>query len=276
MLYYIIGGILLLILLYFIALMPRMLRRPNREFLKENYYAHRGVHNNNSQAPENSMKAFSIAMEKGMGIELDVQLTKDKVPVVFHDYTLKRMCKVDKKISDCTYEEIQNYLLFSSDQRIPKLKEVLELINGKVPLIIELKVEWDAVMTCKKVSDLLQYYKGEYGIESFSPLALIWFRKNHPSIVRGQLSTNFIREKEKGDKKVYFMLHNLLLNFLTKPDFIAYDYKYKNNLSFIITTKIYGALAIAWTIQSQKTLNENKDSFISYIFDSFIPDSYDN
>ena len=106
-------GILLIVLvvlavLYFLMIMPRMLHKPDTAPFKEWLYAHRGLHDNATEAPENSMAAFRKAVDAGFGIELDIQLTKDRIPVVFHDFTLKRVCGGEGKICDYTYEELQS------------------------------------------------------------------------------------------------------------------------------------------------------------------------
>lgn len=257
--------------LYFLAIMPKLRRDPKSDQLNGWLYAHRGLHDNQSAAPENSLKAFQNAVDLGYGIELDVQLTKDLVAVVLHDYHLKRACGVDVKVSDHTYEELQAFKLFKSKEKIPTLQEVLALVGGRVPLIIELKIPWTAGALCTIVSELLRDYQGLYCIESFNPFGLIWYRQHQPEVLRGQLSTDFIKEKVAGNKLQYFLLKHLLLNFLTKPDFIAYHHVYKTGLSFTICRKLFHIKTAAWTIQSQEELERCKDYYELFIFDSFIP-----
>ncbi|MCD8130258.1 MAG: glycerophosphodiester phosphodiesterase [Lachnospiraceae bacterium] len=235
-------------------------------------YAHRGFHDNDSEAPENSMAAFQRAVEAGYGIELDVQLTKDKVPVVFHDNTLQRVCGVSGCVSDYTYEELQNFPLCASEERIPKFADVLYLINGRVPLIVEYKLETFDTEVCALGNELLSKYQGMYCIESFHPAALRWYKKHRPDIMRGQLSMNFIAEPEYRGKPIYWLMTNMMFNFWTKPDFIAYDHHGADNLSFRISTKLFGALPVAWTIKSGEELQRAKESFQIFIFDSFVPD----
>lgn len=263
--------ITIIIVLYLLAIMPKLKKNTRHTELNGWHYAHRGLHNNKTDLPENSIKAFKAAAENHYGIELDVQLTKDQVPVVIHDYNLKRPCHVDRKVSETTYEELTNYKLFKSQETIPRFKEVMECINGKVPLIIELKIPWKAVATCEAVSGILKDYKGIYCIESFNPFGLIWYKKHHPEIIRGQLSTDFVKEKIDGSKVQYFILKHLLFNFYTKPDFIAYQHEYKKNLSFTLCRKLYRTKAIAWTIKSQKDMDLCQKYFELFIFDSFLP-----
>lgn len=261
-----------LILLYLLAIMPKLKKNPDRIKFEERFYAHRGLHNNKSNAPENSLEAFRLAVESGYGIELDVQITKDLVPVVFHDYNLKRVCGVDKKISDLDYEDLLNYKLFKSQERIPTLHEVLECIDGKVPLIVELKIPWKPDNTCIAASGELNSYNGLYCIESFNPFGLVWYKKHYPKIVRGQLSTDFVKEKIEGSRMQYFILKHLLFNFHTKPDFIAYQHTYKKGLSFTICRRLYKVWSIAWTIKSKKELDDSKDYYDMFIFEGFIPE----
>lgn len=262
-----------LILLYLLAIMPKLRKNPAMKQFDGWLYAHRGLHKNKSKAPENSLPAFKLAVEHGFGIELDVQLTKDKVPVVFHDYDLNRACGVDIKVTDLTYEELKKYTLFKSKETIPTFREVLDLVDGKVPLIVELKIPWNPVETCLAASRELKNYKGLYCIESFNPFGLIWYKKHHPEIVRGQLSTDFVKDEIEGNKVQYFILKHLLFNFLTKPDFIAYHHIYKKSLSFSICRKLYKVKTVAWTIKSQQELDENKGYFDLFIFDKFDPNA---
>lgn len=263
--------ITVLIALYLLAIMPRMVHKPDKTPFQGVLYAHRGLHDNETDAPENSMKAFSKAIEAGYGIELDVQLSRDNIPVVFHDFTLKRICGVQGKVSDYTYEELQQFYLCKTEEKIPRFADFLKLVDGKVPLIVELKLEWTDSAVCPLADELLRDYKGAYCIESFNPLALIWYRKNRNQVMRGQLSDAFLMEE--GMKGIlYFVLEHMLLNFVTKPDFIAYNHKYYWTLSRQICHKIYRNLAVAWTIKSRQELENRRKDFDLFIFDSFIPE----
>ena len=218
------------VILYLLMIMPRVFGRPDMTPFYGRLYAHRGLHDNGSDAPENSLAAFQKAVDKGFGIELDVQLSKDDIPVVFHDYTLKRICGVEGKVCDFTYEELQQFSLCSSDQRIPRFEEVLKLVDSKVPLIVELKFESPDTSLCQEADKLLSGYEGLYCIESFNPLGVWWYRRHCKGVVRGQLSDAFLKESDYR-RPFYFLLQNLLLNWLGKPDFVAYNHRYPNCLS---------------------------------------------
>lgn len=261
---------IIVILLYLVMIMPRMLNRPDYAPLKGVYYAHRGLHDNKSNAPENSMAAFQNAVNSGYGIELDIQLTKDSIPVVFHDETLKRVCGIDKNLRDYTYKELQNFTLYGSMERIPKFEDVLALVNGKVPLIIEIKYYANSSKLCAIANELIKQYHGVYCIESFHPFAVDWYKMHRPEVIRGQLSSNF-NTKTRREPFAESLVHYLLTNILCRPDFIAYDHRYKNNISRVLCKKLFHPLNVAWTIKSQEELNACKHDFDLFIFEGFIP-----
>lgn len=263
--------VIVLIVLYLLAIMPKLKQNPKSSKLDGWLYAHRGLHDNKGVAPENSLKAFQLAVEQGYGIELDVQLTKDLVPIVFHDRNLQRACGKSSKVADISYEEISKYTLFHSKEKIPTLEQVLKVVNTKVPMIIELKAPLITTKLCKVVAKTLRDYKGVYCIQSFNTLALIWYKKHLPGVVRGQLSTDFLREKITGNLLQHFLIKYLLLNFLAKPDFIAYHHVYKDSISFTLCRKLYKVKSVAWTIQTQEEYDKSGKYYDLFIFDSFIP-----
>ena len=256
--------------LYLAMIRPRIFRRPRRSHFKKWLYAHRGLHDNASDAPENSLAAFRKAVEEGYGIELDIQLTKDKVPVVFHDYTLERACGVAGNVNDYTYDELQEFYLFGSQERIPRFEDVLRLVDGRVPLIVELKIEFKDLSLCPLADKLLRSYRGMYCIESFNPLGLWWYRCHRGDVMRGQLADAFWQEGEyKG--LLHLALQNLLANFISRPDFIAYHNKYPRTLSRRICCDTMGAMGAAWTIRSQRELDRARKDFDIFIFEGFRP-----
>lgn len=259
------------IVLYLLMIMPRMKNRPDMTPFQGWLYAHRGLHDNSSEAPENSLAAFREAVDAGFGMELDIQLTKDGQVVVFHDDTLKRVCGIEGKISDYTYEQLQEFTLCKSEERIPLFTQVLKLVDGKVPLIVEFKGNDSTNLDlCPVADDILQKYSGVYCMESFNPLMVAWYRKNRPEVVRGQLSERFFSNGKK--HVLHFVLQNLLLNFYAKPDFIAYKWSDYKNISRRLCRFLFGITAVAWTIQSKEALKSSKKHFDLFIFDSFLPE----
>lgn len=262
--------LLLLCALYLFLIMPRMSSRPDASALMGCHYAHRGLHDNKGDAPENSMASFRMAVDAGYGIEFDVQLTKDRIPVVFHDESLSRVCGVPGNVRDYTFEELQAFRLLSSDERIPLFSDVLALVGGRVPLIVEIKIHENASEVCSRVDALLSGYTGPYCIESFHPFAVKWYREHRPEVIRGQLSSDFNTAKHK-ETFSETLVHHLLTNVLTRPDFIAYCHTHKRNPSRILCRKLFGALSVAWTIRSQEQLDASKNDFDLFIFEQFIP-----
>lgn len=278
--------------LYLLSIMPRLRRRPDYRPFFGHLYAHRGLHNMNpalyklknlSQGfgqdletsihtegdfPENSYAAIKRAADMGYGIEFDVHLTKDLVPVVFHDDTLNRICGVKGYLRDYTFEELQQFRLLGTKERIPAFADILKMVDGRVPLIIEYKVEKNADMLCAVCDRILSDYKGLYCIESFHPLAVRWYKTHRPNIVRGQLSDDFTRQKFNIP---YFLLSHLIGNCYASPDFIAYNCKYRNELSRNICRKLYKSLSVAWTVRSQEELEIASRSFDLFIFEDFFP-----
>ena len=259
--------LLIIMVLYLFMTAPRLFGKPERKPFFGVYYAHRGLFDNTSDAPENSLKAFVKAIEAGYGIELDVQLSKDKIPVVFHDASLKRMCGIDGKVWEYTLEELQKMKLKGTDQTIPTFAQVLETIGGKTPIIVEYKMDVPDTKVCELGDSLLQSYKGVYCIESFHPFAVAWYKKNRPEIMRGQLAMNYWKDEKYKGKILYLLLTNLMLNFLGRPDFIAYKHQDALQISRKISRKL-GALSVAWTIKSQDDYEKVKNEFDLFIFDS--------
>lgn len=259
-----------LLLIYLFVIMPRMAGKPDYTPLKGWFYAHRGLHDNKGDAPENSIAAFRLAVENGYGMELDVQLTKDRIPVVFHDGTLNRVCGVKGKVKDYTYEELQQFRLCKSQERIPLFADVLKMVDGRVPMIIEMKIHEDPATVCAIADELIREYKGVYCIESFHPLAVRWFYKNRPEVIRGQLSSRMV-EKGKAEPLHYVLVHYLMTNVLCRPDFIAYEHLHKNNISRVLTRNLFGALGVTWTIKSQEQLDACWNDFDLFIFEGFRP-----
>ncbi len=262
--------VIILVILYLLCLKPNINRAERMRPFEEVYIAHRGLFDQ-KQAPENSLEAFRRAVEGGYGIELDVQLTADGKLVVFHDESLKRMCGVARKLWKCSYRELCQYHLLASGEQIPLFEDVLKVVKGRVPIIVEIKRAGNGIKTSQVLSQYLQDYEGIYCIESFDPQILHWYRKHYPQIIRGQLSTNYWFNESKQSIFVKIGMTNLLTNFYTKPDFIAYNYKYQHQLSLQICRRLYHTELVAWTIQSPEALDQAKNSFRVFIFDGFIP-----
>ena len=242
---------LLLFSIYVIVLACPVSKQPeNQDLLCE--YAHRGLHGDG--VPENSLAAFKLARDNGFAIELDVHLSADKEVMVFHDESLKRMTSHDAKIGELTCAELKGLRLAGTDESIPTLREVLELIDGKVPLLIELKGENTDTSLCPEVAKLLHKYSGAYCIESFNPLLLGAMRKEMPDAYYGLLYTNVCREK-KSFNALNIALTCMALNFIAKPNFIAFDKSDRSSFPVWLTTRFFGAPKYVWTIRNDEELD---------------------
>ncbi|MBP5281814.1 MAG: glycerophosphodiester phosphodiesterase [Lachnospiraceae bacterium] len=258
-------------LLFLWMLGPNKPRRKAMRPFEKVYIAHRGLHNASEGVPENSLTAFRKAVEAGYGVEMDLQLTKDGKLVVFHDKSLERMCGVQKDLVELTYEELQEYRLLGTDEKIPLFDEVLKIINGKVPMIIEMKPEGHCIRATKMACKRLERYRGIYCIESFHPACIWWVRMHYPKIPRGQLSMNYFIEEPDIPLYQKVVMTSMVFNFFTRPDFISYKHSQKDQFTYRLLRRLYWVENVAWTIQSQEQLEEAKDVFKVMIFDSFIP-----
>ena len=234
-------------------------------------YAHRGLHGNG--VPENSMAAFQAALEAGYGIELDVHLMKDGNLAVIHDASLKRTAGVELQIEDLTMEDLPSYPLEGTQQIIPTFRQVLDLYDGKAPLIIELKAErGNHAALCDAVCKTMDTYQGAFCIESFDPRCVLWLRKNRPDIIRGQLTKNFLRDKKsKLPWILKFVLTHQLINIATLPDFIAYGFDDRKTLSVWLCRKLWGVQGVTWTLTSQADYDTATQEGYLPIFENFLP-----
>ncbi len=272
--------ILVLFFVYLYLIRPGSRKSDVIDALKnQRLYAHRGLYDNDSDHPENSLGAFELAIMNGYGIEMDVQLSRDGIPVVFHDFQLGRVARdkygkpVTGKVSDYTLEELQSFHLMNSKAQIPTFAQFLELVNGRTPVIVEYKIENEdkELKVCNVVDPMLQKYQGLYCVESFNPRGVKWYRQHRPEIIRGQLSSFFNKTNADRNKwwLIYFLSENLMFNFMTKPDFIAYDCRFWKKLSRRIDRNLYHTCSAAWTIKSQKELDERKNDYDIFIFEGF-------
>lgn len=254
--------ILILLIAAYVFVLIRPLTRDFDEFLLRSY-AHRGLHGGDT--PENSLAAFEKAVDAGYGIELDLQLSRDGEVMVFHDYSLERMTGTPKKLCELTKAELEQLSLSGTGEKIPTLGEVLALVGGKVPLLIELKGESTDVSLCPKADEILKKYSGAYLIESFNPILLRWYRLNRPNVHRGLLVTDICREK--GFNPLNLALSSMLLNVLCRPDFISYDIKSRKFLPILLCKALYNVKRFIWTIRGRDELKTSEEERAIPIFE---------
>ena len=230
-------------------------------FLTQNIISHRGIHDN-KKVYENSLQAIKKARDKGYIVEIDIHLTKDNKIVVFHDYNTKRITGKNLIIEDSTYKELNNQNIL----HIPLLEEVLDLVDKKVPLLIEIKQLNTVGQLENTLMDILKNYQGKYAIQSFNPKVLYWFKKNYPNIIRGQLSYQYNNKNIPKIEK--FILKNMLFNFITKPNFISYKYNELSLDKILKYKKKY--IILGWTIKEEKEYNKYIKYYDNLICENFI------
>ena len=254
----------ILILVYLLMIFPRIFRRANMDGLLVDY-AHRGLHS--ESLPENSIGAFEAATEKGIGIELDIQLSKDGIPMVFHDDNLSRVCGIDAPLSKFTADELCQMKLLDTEYTIPTFAETLSVINGRVPILVEFKP--GNMELCRRGCDMLDNYNGKFCVESFDSILLGMIRRYRPEFSRGQLVGNMFKSRNPKNPILKFLLTFAMLNFISRPDFIAADKALKHNLSIGICRRIAKAPVFVWTVKSNGEHEFYSKKGYTSIFDNY-------
>ncbi len=239
------------------------------KWLKNAWIAHRGLHTKDGKVPENSRLSFMSAIDQGFAIELDVNVLKDGTVIAMHDYHLKRLCGDPRTTDDITKDDLQQLRLLGTDEKMMTIDEVLALVDGKVPLLIELKPHGPVVKLCESIMKSLIHYKGVYAIFSFHPKVVYWFKKHHHDVIRGQIAETFTRDP-KMPKIIKWMMKHMIFNPWTKPDFISY---YIHDMPNIILDKYYkkGMTVISYAAQSQEELDFVRSHYDNAVFEYFIP-----
>ena len=272
--------LLILLLAYAWAIRPNLPRRDISPLLGVDY-AHRGLWNTNEPGeenrpaddlrPENSLAAFRAAVEKGYGIELDVHRTRDGALVVHHDDSLKRLTGQDIRIARSTLKEIRACQL-PNGEPIPTFDEVLKAVAGRVPLIVEIKVEdGNHALLARAVHERMKRYHGSWCLESFSPNAVKWFRMNAPEVIRGQLAFD---HAGKGETAFLFWrnigIASMLQNFFSRPDFVAFEARsVKWHTLSIRLLRLMKPWFVAWTVRSQEDMDKQRGQWDLQIFEKF-------
>ena len=269
-----IAVLLVLVACWLALIMPARSAKAQRAPFYGRTFAHRGLFSADQSVPENSLSAFAAAVEADYGVELDVQLTRDKQVVVFHDDDLLRACGIDARVDAYTFEELQAFPLFGTEARIPLFTDVLATIHGAIPMIVELKSGGDWKTLCPLTLELLTAYKGDYCVESFHPMLVRWFYQNAPQILRGQLSE--AARYSRKDLPLYqaIMLSRGLTNILTHPHFIAY--RVGEKCLSVRLSEAMGAMRVCWTARptdDHAKLTRQNDAII---FEHYRPETHFN
>ena len=187
--------------------------------LRKFRYAHRGLYDKEAGIPENSLPAFSRAIARGFGAELDVHLLRDGTLAVFHDSDVKRMTGREGYLEDLSADELKDYALDGTKETIPQFKDVLALFAGTgLPVIVEVKSFRDnfAELTERTMAEL-DKFGVKYCVESFDPRCVAWLKKHRPEVIRGQLSCDFLKDRGNLSLPMAFATTNLLGNIMAQP-----------------------------------------------------------
>ncbi|MBN9788744.1 glycerophosphodiester phosphodiesterase [Pseudonocardia sp. TMWB2A] len=211
-------------------------------FLTVQPFAHRGLHG--GRVIENSRAAFRAGMAQGHGIECDVQVSKDGTAYVFHDYDLDRLTDASGKVADKHDAELDAIRLKGTDETIPRLTEMLALVAGKVPLLIEIKSEGRRVHAlCLSVRRGLEGYAGPAAVMSFNPYVASWFNHNGAHIIRGLVVTEEGKQGLRGRAERHLSL------WKARPDFLAYDIRDLPS-EFAESQRVRGLPLLTWTVRT--------------------------
>lgn len=237
-----------------IAIKPRLFHKPDLSIFRRYDYAHRGFHNRREGVPENSIPAFQHAIRKGYGITLDVRLSADRVPVVVADSDLNRLCGKNKITERESLAQLQTYSLLDTDENIPTLVEVLNEIDGQVPVIVHLHAKnGNKKKLCRAVTEILDRYDGLFALESVNPGILLWFRRHRSFFIRIQI-VDFSHQSGYRLKHRLFDLVTgaLLFNILTAPDVINQKTEDRKNPFTWLCRMIYHVQTMEFTIRNME------------------------
>ncbi|MEG0291713.1 MAG: glycerophosphodiester phosphodiesterase family protein [Anaerovoracaceae bacterium] len=231
-------------------------------WLRDKPIAHRGLHN--SKFPENSIGAFNNALDKGYPIEIDVQITKDKVLYVFHDYNTYRMTGMDEDIRKINSKQVNSFRLKDTEFTIPTLDEVLELVNGKVPVLIDIKSKSAPGHIENLLIKKLDSYSGSVAIQSFNTFSLRYIKKKAPNLIVGQLAGNKIHKN--ATRLQSWILKDCKVSKIIRPDFLSYNIEDLPNKS-IEKYRKKGMTVIGWTVRNTEDRKKGSIYCDNYVFD---------
>ena len=236
-------------------------------------YAHRGYHDKPA-IPENSMAAFRRAIKFGLPTEIDVHLIADGSLVVFHDDDLERETGVKGIIEDYDLSNLRKLRLEGTDEVIPTFDEVLDLYEDTgLALLIELKVNRGNYRELSRaVAKRLDSYKGPFAVQSFDPRVLVEFKKIRPDVVRGQLAKDFRKSTEGLPFYQIPILTDLMFNALSKPDFISYKFRDRDNRALRRSVDKKGTPEASWTIRTAKAFRAAERAGCIPIFEKIDPE----
>ena len=255
------------------AVKPRVWGKPDLSEIRRYDYARRGFFDPAKDIPENSLAACRAAMEHGYGLILDVRITKDGVPVLFHDERIYRMTGFAGDVETSTLAEIKAMRLLGTEERIPTLEEALELVDGQVPVVLELHVCGGNYETlCDLVCDVLDVYEGVFAVQSFDPRVLRWFRQQRNEYIRCQMSDYNYCSGTSWKSRIWDLFcTSLFMNFLTEPDMISCSMGTRINPSLWLCRILYHVPWFVWTVRTMEEYEQVRTDGAIVVFESMEP-----
>lgn len=238
------------------------------DWLLEYPIAHRGLHDADRGVPENSLAAFEAARDAGIPAELDVRLLRDGSVAVFHDEDLSRLTGVKGRLEDQDAGSIKTMRLRGTGESIPLLPEVLDLVGGRTPLLVELKNFGIPGRLEAVVWEALESYNGRFAVQSFNPFSMGWFKVHAPRVIRGHLSGAF--DGLPLEEPLKETLRRLDLIDVSAPAFVGYDIRW---LPFGPVTELRarGMPVLGWTVRSEAERAHALEWCDNYIFEYIEP-----
>ena len=237
------------------------------EWLLSHPIAHRGLHD--AARPENTLPAFEAALAAGYPIELDVHVLPDGEVIVFHDDDLARAVGVSRSLLDEDRRTIRHHRVFGTPHGIPSLREVLGLVQGKVPLLIELKAHQHVERDEQAVFASLVGYSGPFALQSFNPWCLAWFRTHARHLVCGQLGGPL---REDGLSRVERLASQRLLTLaVSRPRFLNYDLRALPDRWVSAVVRATRLPLLCWTVRSEDDRKKAEALGLNYVFDHIRP-----
>jgi glycerophosphoryl diester phosphodiesterase len=255
------------------AVKPRIWNKPDISEIRRYDYARRGFRGADGKIPENSMAAIRAAIDHGYGLDLDVRLTRDGVPVVFADTRLERMTGIEGSVENSVLDELKELKLGDSEEEIPTLEEALQEIDGRVPVILNIHTEDDNFNAISdQVCEVVDAYEGVFAIESMDVRVLRWYRKQRSEYIRGQISDFNHRSGSSFMNLLLDILTScLLMNFLTAPDYISTNIDSRNNPSIWLCRLVYRVPRMDRTVRSLEDYELVKTDGSTVVFEDIEP-----
>jgi glycerophosphoryl diester phosphodiesterase len=246
--------------------------RTKPSWLLDRPIAHRGLHDGGPRLPENSLAAVAAAADAGYAIEFDVRLSQDDEVMVFHDRELSRMTGADGPVRVRSRDELTKLRLLDGSEPLPTLADLLDLVDGRVPLLVELKKLGEPDSALEPATwRLLSTYRGPFTVQSFEPMSIAWFAKNAPEAIRGQIARKFAPDDAEAGPSRGAMLQRLMFAYAGRPDYIVYKVR---DLPYapVAAARARGVPIIGYTVMSRQQALALRPLLDNMIFEGFIPE----